>query len=116
MRTDAVRGRSRNDDRCAVVAPRVANDGVAVLPTPSSVRRSPLRRAAVRAERHGFKLTQKDRMTTPIVTFASLPLIEPLQRALAAKQYMNATPIQAQAIKPLLDGRDFLGIAQTGTG
>jgi ATP-dependent RNA helicase RhlE len=55
-------------------------------------------------------------MTSPQVTFATLPLIEPLQRALAAKQYTQPTPIQAQAIPSLLDGRDFLGIAQTGTG
>jgi ATP-dependent RNA helicase RhlE len=61
-------------------------------------------------------LPQKDRMTSPTVPFASLPLIEPLQRALAAKEYAHATPIQAQAIPPVLAGRDFLGIAQTGTG
>ncbi|HUQ71921.1 MAG TPA: DEAD/DEAH box helicase [Planctomycetaceae bacterium] len=55
-------------------------------------------------------------MTSPQVTFADLPLIEPLQRALASKQYTHPTPIQAQAIPPVLDGRDFLGVAQTGTG
>ncbi|HEY6868302.1 MAG TPA: DEAD/DEAH box helicase [Novosphingobium sp.] len=37
-------------------------------------------------------------------------------RALAAKGYDDPTPIQRQAIPALLQGRDLLGIAQTGTG
>ncbi len=48
--------------------------------------------------------------------FSELGLIEPLQRALAAKGYDIPTPIQSQAIPPLLEGRDLCGIAQTGTG
>ncbi|MET0269165.1 MAG: DEAD/DEAH box helicase, partial [Sphingomonas sp.] len=48
--------------------------------------------------------------------FSELGLVEPLQRALAAKGYDVPTPIQVQAIPPLLDGRDLCGIAQTGTG
>jgi ATP-dependent RNA helicase RhlE len=43
-------------------------------------------------------------------------LIEPLQRAIAAAGYVNPTPIQAAAIPHLLEGRDLLGCAQTGTG
>ncbi|TNE50190.1 MAG: DEAD/DEAH box helicase [Deltaproteobacteria bacterium] len=50
------------------------------------------------------------------MTFASLDLIEPLQRAVEAQQYENPTPIQEKAIPPLLEGRDVLGCAQTGTG
>jgi ATP-dependent RNA helicase RhlE len=50
------------------------------------------------------------------VTFASLALIEPLQRALLDKNYTIPSPIQAGAIPHLLQGRDLLGIAQTGTG
>ena len=49
-------------------------------------------------------------------TFAELDLIEPLQRALEARDYLHPTPIQEQAIPPLLQGRDVLGCAQTGTG
>jgi ATP-dependent RNA helicase RhlE len=49
-------------------------------------------------------------------SFAELDLIEPLQRAIAAENYETPTPIQAQAIPPLLEGRDVLGCAQTGTG
>ncbi|PKN58496.1 MAG: DEAD/DEAH box helicase [Deltaproteobacteria bacterium HGW-Deltaproteobacteria-14] len=39
-----------------------------------------------------------------------------LLSAVAATGYTHPTPIQAQAIPPLLAGRDLLGIAQTGTG
>ena len=50
------------------------------------------------------------------VTFASLGVAEPLQRALVAENYLHPTPIQTQAIPLVLLGRDVLGIAQTGTG
>ncbi len=43
-------------------------------------------------------------------------LIEPLQRAVADEGYTQPTPIQQQAIPHLLEGRDLLGCAQTGTG
>ena len=49
-------------------------------------------------------------------SFDSLRLIEPLLRALIAEKYTTPTPIQAKAIPPLLEGRDVLGCAQTGTG
>ena len=48
--------------------------------------------------------------------FPDLGLAEPLTKALAAKGYSTPTPIQAQAIPSLLEGRDLCGIAQTGTG
>ncbi|MBB3928171.1 ATP-dependent RNA helicase RhlE [Sphingobium jiangsuense] len=50
------------------------------------------------------------------MTFSELGLAEPLLKALASKNYETPTPIQAQAIPPLLEGRDLCGIAQTGTG
>jgi ATP-dependent RNA helicase RhlE len=49
-------------------------------------------------------------------TFAALGLSEGLLRALAGANYHTPTPIQSQAIPPLLQGRDLLGVAQTGTG
>ncbi len=49
-------------------------------------------------------------------SFSDLDLIEPLLRALSAKNYIEPTPIQARAIPPLLSGKDLLGVAQTGTG
>ncbi|MDE2436115.1 MAG: DEAD/DEAH box helicase [Sphingomonadales bacterium] len=48
--------------------------------------------------------------------FTDLGLAEPILRALGAKGYADPTPIQRQAIPALLEGRDLLGIAQTGTG
>ncbi len=48
--------------------------------------------------------------------FASLGLIEPLQRAVSEQGYEQATPIQAQSIPVVLEGRDVLAAAQTGTG
>ncbi|MBL6616980.1 MAG: DEAD/DEAH box helicase [Reyranella sp.] len=50
------------------------------------------------------------------VSFADLGLAEPLLRALDAAGYTVPTPIQARTIPALLQGRDVLGIAQTGTG
>ncbi len=46
----------------------------------------------------------------------TLGLAEPLARAVRDAGYSTPTPIQAQAIPSLLQGRDLLGIAQTGTG
>ncbi len=48
--------------------------------------------------------------------FTELGLAEPILRALNAKGYADPTPIQRQAIPALMEGRDLLGIAQTGTG
>lgn len=45
-----------------------------------------------------------------------LKLIEPIQKALKSEGYVNATPIQIESIPALLEGRDLLGCAQTGTG
>ena len=48
--------------------------------------------------------------------FKSLNLIAPILEALESKGYTTPTPIQAQAIPHLMEGKDLLGIAQTGTG
>jgi ATP-dependent RNA helicase RhlE len=50
------------------------------------------------------------------ITFANLGLAEPLLRALDRERFLQPTPIQASAVPPLLQGRDLLGVAQTGTG
>lgn len=50
------------------------------------------------------------------MTFENLKLIEPLLRALTTEGYTTPTPIQAQAIPVLLERKDLLGCAQTGTG
>ena len=51
-----------------------------------------------------------------MTSFSELKLSEPLARALSTLGYDSPTPIQEQAIPHLLQGRDLLGIAQTGTG
>ncbi len=50
------------------------------------------------------------------VSFNNLKLIEPLLRALQHEGYTKPTPIQEQAIPVILQRRDLLGCAQTGTG
>lgn len=50
------------------------------------------------------------------MNFTDLNLIDPLLRALDDQGYQTPTPIQEQAIPLLLNGRDVLGCAQTGTG
>jgi superfamily II DNA/RNA helicase len=49
-------------------------------------------------------------------TFADLHLSEDILRAISEKGYLHPTPIQEQAIPIVLQGRDVLGVAQTGTG
>ena len=48
--------------------------------------------------------------------FNELGLAEPILRAITAEGYSNPTPIQGKVIPTLLEGRDIVGIAQTGTG
>lgn len=48
--------------------------------------------------------------------FSDLSLVEPILKALAEEGYSSPTPIQQQAIPLLLNRRDLLGCAQTGTG
>jgi len=57
-------------------------------------------------------------VTAPPLTegFKTLNLIDPICRAVLSEGYSVPTPIQSQAIPHLLDGRDIMGCAQTGTG
>ncbi|HJS53584.1 MAG TPA: DEAD/DEAH box helicase, partial [Chitinophagaceae bacterium] len=50
------------------------------------------------------------------MSFKDLQLIEPVLQALSKEGYTNPTPIQSQAIPAILQKRDLLGCAQTGTG
>ena len=50
------------------------------------------------------------------MNFADLGLSEELQQSVLAAGYDTPTPIQAQAIPPVLMMKDIIGIAQTGTG
>ena len=53
---------------------------------------------------------------TPDIKFSDLGLPESLMQALRTVGYEVPSPIQAATIPPLLEGRDVLGTAQTGTG
>ncbi|HEX2166664.1 MAG TPA: DEAD/DEAH box helicase, partial [Longimicrobiales bacterium] len=50
------------------------------------------------------------------MTFDEMNLAEPLRRAVKEQGWERPTPIQAKAIAPAREGRDLVGIAQTGTG
>ena len=50
------------------------------------------------------------------MTFKQLGIIDPILKALSEEGYEFPTPIQQQAIPLLLEGKDLLGCAQTGTG
>ena len=55
-------------------------------------------------------------MESPTVGFDALNLSDAICRAVQSEKYTHPTPIQSQAIPHLLQGRDLLGCAQTGTG
>ena len=50
------------------------------------------------------------------MSFSDLGLSAPLLDAVAKQGYDTPSPIQAQAIPPVLAGRDVMAAAQTGTG
>lgn len=50
------------------------------------------------------------------LNFTDLNLIEPIAKAIQEQGYTTPTPIQERSIPEILEGRDFLGCAQTGTG
>ncbi|MDC9725030.1 MAG: DEAD/DEAH box helicase [Gammaproteobacteria bacterium] len=57
-----------------------------------------------------------DTEQTPVLPFSELGLSEAVLKAVNQAGYETPSPIQAQSIAPLLEGRDLLGQAQTGTG
>ena len=50
------------------------------------------------------------------MTFKELGLTPALLRAVSELDYVTPSPIQQRAIPPVLQGRDLIGCAQTGTG
>jgi len=61
-------------------------------------------------------MTDSTAAEQPSVRFADLDLKPAIQQAIQDSGYETPSPIQAQAIPPLLEGRDLIGMAQTGTG
>lgn len=52
----------------------------------------------------------------PVHHFNDFDIATPLKENIAQKGYTQPTPIQDQAIEPILEGRDLIGLANTGTG
>lgn len=61
-------------------------------------------------------LSATETLETPAVRFEDFGLSPDILRALTEQGYVHPTPIQAQAIPVVLQGRDVMGAAQTGTG
>ena len=76
---------------------------------PRGSRNEPMPRGAARSH-------ADTKEKTIIMTFADLNIIEPILRAIDKSGYHKPTRIQEEAIPPLLERRDLLGCAQTGTG
>ncbi len=50
------------------------------------------------------------------VTFQDMPLLDSIHQSLSDAGFVRPTPIQAACIGPALEGKDLIGLAQTGTG
>jgi ATP-dependent RNA helicase RhlE len=91
----------------AAKAPGVARAGLTHVGRP---------RARPRRKIKSLSNHQSNHPKSNNLSFSELGVAEPLCRTLAAKNYEIPTPIQDRAIPLLLQGRDVLGVAQTGTG
>ena len=64
-----------------------------------------------------YRVNESDEQpAAPEQTFSDLGLSAEVLKALADVGYETPSPIQARTIPPLLEGRDVVGLAQTGTG
>ncbi len=61
-------------------------------------------------------IIEKEEIYLPTHTFSDFAIDARLKMAIATKQYIYPSPIQDKAIPHALEGRDILGIANTGTG
>lgn len=61
-------------------------------------------------------IVEKEEIYIPTHTFADFAIDERLKKAIGNKNYIYPSPIQDKAIPHALEGRDVLGIANTGTG
>ena len=79
-------------------------------------------RGGFRGERIDFarfvKKAEKveEKAYVPTNTFNDFAFSDQLKKNIAKKGFVNPTPIQDQSINHILDGRDFFGLANTGTG
>ena len=73
-------------------------------------------RAAATSEDTGAESADKDSANEESQGFANLGLPAEVQEAVAKVGYKSPSPIQAETIPILMEGRDVVGLAQTGTG
>jgi ATP-dependent RNA helicase RhlE len=76
----------------------------------------PKRNYGLNTSTHTNTTAPSNNPTGELTLFADLALTAPLMQAVKESGYERPTPIQARAIPHLLQGRDLLGLAQTGTG
>jgi ATP-dependent RNA helicase RhlE len=81
-----------------------------MLATSQQIRRAATRHRSTLVDRRGTPFQE------PCLSFEPLGLSADLLRAVADEGYTEPTPVQARAIPPVLEGRDVLAAAQTGTG
>jgi ATP-dependent RNA helicase RhlE len=62
------------------------------------------------------KLDMPEEVFVPKNSFANFDIVKELLDNITAKNYLHPTPIQDQAIEYIMNGRDVIGIANTGTG
>lgn len=83
---------------------------------PTSQQRKPKRNAPSREARAFTPAAEAFEEPAALPSFDELGLAESVRKAVAEAGWESPTPIQARAIPPLLQGRDLIGQAQTGTG
>lgn len=87
-----------------------ARSGAAIPPDLASFRNAAILytdKAPVRHRKNQIQLMQH---------FSELNLCSALRNNLDKNEFVTPTPVQAQAIPPLMEGRDVVATAQTGTG
>ena len=73
-------------------------------------------KAIRQAQLENFNATTDVEVFIPKNSFEDFPISDLLKTNIAYKKYTSPTPIQDEAIPVILEGRDLIGIANTGTG
>lgn len=79
-------------------------------------RRSQLERADINIFIKKATVNPDNQISNSNISFDDFNLMENLKQNIKQSGYTNPTPIQAQTIIPLLEGKDVIGLASTGTG
>ena len=66
--------------------------------------------------KQGFSTNNPIQNATHHSSFSEFPISQVLLQNIEKKGYLEPTPIQDKAINPILEGRDLIGLANTGTG